>query len=243
MRPPRCLSAALLGLALLVALPARAIIVFDPSNFIQNSLTAARSLEEINNQLRQLEHEAQMLINQARNLASLPFNIVGQLRATLASTNALIQAAGGITFRLAQSRWEFMRTHPGTYGPWSTALGMAGDAQDRWNESLWTLQTTVDLQSQAAENMALDENSLATLVDQSQAAIGALQAIQATNQLLALQARQAIQQQQLQLTQGRSEALERGRTIADEARSREVRRRFQGSGVRYTPATVDFYGF
>ena len=51
--------------------------VFDPSNFVQNSLTAARSLQEINNQLQQLTNEATMLINEARNLTSLPFSIVG----------------------------------------------------------------------------------------------------------------------------------------------------------------------
>ena len=39
----------------------------------QNILqTAARSLEEVNNQITSLQNEAQMLINQARNLASLP---------------------------------------------------------------------------------------------------------------------------------------------------------------------------
>jgi P-type conjugative transfer protein TrbJ len=243
MRTPRCLAAVLVLFGLLLTLPARAIIVFDPSNFVQNSLTAARTLEEINNQLRQLQNEAQMLINQARNLASLPFSIVAQLRATLATTNALIQRASGVTFQLGQSHFEFNRVHPGWYGPWSTAIGMANDAQDRWFESLWALQTTVDMQSQAAENLPLDEDALTTLVDQSQSAIGALQAIQATNQLLALQARQAIQQQQLELTQSRSEALERARKVADEARAREVRRRFQGSGVRYTAPQVDFYGF
>ena len=52
-------------------------IVFDPSNFVQNTLTAIRTLEQINNQIRQLQ-------NDARNLASLPFNAVGRLRANLA---------------------------------------------------------------------------------------------------------------------------------------------------------------
>ncbi len=47
-------------------------IIYDPSNYAQNVLTAARTREQINNQITQLQNEAQMLINQARDLASLP---------------------------------------------------------------------------------------------------------------------------------------------------------------------------
>ena len=65
-------------------------IVLDPTNLVQNTLTAVRTLEQINNQIRQLQNEAQMLINQARNLASLPSSVVGQLRANLATTQRLI---------------------------------------------------------------------------------------------------------------------------------------------------------
>ena len=54
--------------------PAHALIVFDPSNYAQNVLTAARALQQINNQITSLQNQAQMLINQARNLASLPYS-------------------------------------------------------------------------------------------------------------------------------------------------------------------------
>jgi type IV secretion system protein TrbJ len=79
------------------------------------------------------------------------------------------------------------------------------------------------------------------LVNRSQSATGALQAAQATNQLLALQARQSIQAQQLQITQDRATALEQARQVAVQERGREVRRRFQGSGTAYTPTPVNFY--
>ena len=59
----------------LSAVPARAQwTVFDPSNFSQNVLTAARTLQQINNQITSLQNEAQGLINQARNLANLPYS-------------------------------------------------------------------------------------------------------------------------------------------------------------------------
>ena len=49
-------------------------VVYDPTNYVQNFLSAARALEQINNQIQSLQNEAQMLINQARNLASLPYS-------------------------------------------------------------------------------------------------------------------------------------------------------------------------
>ena len=67
-------------------------------------------------------------------------------------------------------------------------------------------------------------------------------AMQATNQLLALQAKQSIQTQQLQLTQGRATSLELARQAAAVERGREVTRRFLGTGTAYTPQPVTFYG-
>lgn len=82
---------------------------------------------------------------------------------------------------------------------------------------------------------------LSDLVAQSQSAVGALQATQATNQLLALQAKQSIQQQQLQIAQDWAIALDRARQAAEAARAQEVRRRFFSDHARYTPQPVRFY--
>ena len=64
-------------------------VVIDPTNLAQNLLTAAHTLEQVNNQILQLQNEAQMLMNEARNLTSLDFNALADLRATLSATNQL----------------------------------------------------------------------------------------------------------------------------------------------------------
>ncbi len=237
----RRLAAAMLTTSFLATPPAEAIIVFDPSNFVENSLTAARSLEEINNQLLQLQNEAVMLANEAKNLTTLPFNIVGQLQAALSLTTQLISQAQGIAFQLAQAQAQFARFYPAAYGSGTSGASMAADALQRWTMSLQALQTTIRMQAQAAQNLASDQNSFATLVAQSQSAVGILQAAQATNQLLALQSRQSIQEQQLRLTQDRGAALELARSVAAEARSREVRLRFLGNGTQYTPQPINTF--
>ena len=65
-----------------------------------------------------------------------------------------------------------------------------------------------------------------------------MQTAQAGNQMLALQVRQAMQDQHLRIAQERAAALEQARTVAAEERSREVRRRFIGDGTPYTPFAV-----
>jgi len=62
------------------------VVVFDPNNYAQNVLTAARALQQINNQITSLQNQTQMLINQAKNLASLPFSSLQQLQSSIQRT-------------------------------------------------------------------------------------------------------------------------------------------------------------
>lgn len=217
-------------------------VVIDPTNLVQNTMTAVRTLEQINNQIKQLQNEAQSLMNEARNLASLPFNVVNRLRANLDTTRQLITQARGLAFDIKNMDQQFAQLYPEQYAATVSGNQMFQDAHQRWQNTLQGLQTAMRMQAQVSQNLNQDEGVLADLVDQSQSATGALQAMQATNQLLALQAKQSIQTQQLQLTQGRAASLELARQAAVVERGREVTRRFLGGGTAYTPQSVNFYG-
>lgn len=214
--------------------------VIDPSNLVQNALTATRTLTQIQNQVRQLQNESLMLSNDALNLRALDFNTLARLQATLATTQQLLATAQGLPFDVGRVRQEFALLYPPEYDERVTAARMWQDTRERWQRSRDSLATTIEMQAQARTNIQSDASVLADLVARSQSAAGALQAAQATNQLLALAARQAIQTQQLALVQGRAEALADARAAAAEARAQQVRRRFQEDGVRYTPHTVEF---
>lgn len=217
-------------------------VVIDPTNLVQNTLTAVRTMEMIENQINQLQNEAQMLVNQGRNLASLPFNTVNRLRSTLANTQQLITQAQGVAFQVQSMNQQFAQLYPQQYAATVSGDQMYQDAHRRWQNTLTGLQTAMQMQAQVSQNLTDDEGVLTDLVGQSQSATGALQAQQATNQLLALQAKQSIQAQQLQLTQGRATALELARQAAAVERGREVTQRFLGTGTPYTPQSVNFYG-
>lgn len=217
-------------------------VVIDPTNLAQNIMTAANTLRQINNQITQLQNEAQMLMNQARNLAKLDFDVVNRLRSALATTERLIAEAQGLAYDVQNMDREFARLYPDQYAATVSGDRMAQDARQRWKHTLDGLHTAMRMQAQVSQNLASDEGVLTDLVSRSQSAPGALQAAQATNQLLALQAKQSIQAQQLQITQDRAASLELARQAAATERAREVRRRFIGTGTPYTPHAVDFYG-
>ena len=67
--------------------------VIDVTNLAQNILTAAHTLEEVNNQITQIQQFVQMLQNQARNLTSLPFSILQQLQNSMGQINSLMGQA------------------------------------------------------------------------------------------------------------------------------------------------------
>ncbi len=82
------------SLSPLLTAPASAqITVWDPTNYTQNVLSAARALQQINNQITSLQNEAQGLINQARNLTSLPFSSLQQLQQSVQRTQQLLGEA------------------------------------------------------------------------------------------------------------------------------------------------------
>lgn len=216
-------------------------VVVDPTNLMQNTITAVRTLEQINNQIVQLQNEAQMLINQGRNLENLSFNSVGRLRSMLATSERLISRAEGLAFEVQGMDQQFERLYPEQYAASVSSNQMYQDARQRWQHARSSLQTAMQMQAQVAQSLGQDEGVLADLVGQSQSASGALQAAQATNQLLALQAKQSIQAQQLQLTQGRAMAAEQARQAAAIEQGHELTRRFLGSGTAYTPQYIDFF--
>lgn len=240
MRPGLLLAGAS-ALAFAVAPPAAAQIVFDPNNYTQNVLTAVRALEQVNNQIKSLQNEAQSLLNQAQNLTRLDASVLPDLQRAMARTESLVRQAEGLSFDLSTVERQLQQLYPKSYAASTSGDQLLADARKRWEQSQAALQTAMKVQAQVSENLASDETSLGELVARSQSAAGNLDATQATNQLLALRAKQAIDAARLKLTQDRAAATEQARAVAEEERAREVRRRFLGDGDGYTPATVRLF--
>jgi len=236
------LAAAPLALSPMVATPAHAIIVFDPSNYAQNVLTAARTLEQITNQITSLQNEAQMLINQAKNLASLPFSALQQIQQSVQKTQALLQQAQGIAFNVQQID-QMCQQKYGNVSMSTSDRQLVANARSRWQNTVGGLQDAMRVQAGVVGNIDSNRTQMSALVSQSQGATGALQATQAGNQLLALQAQQLADLTAVVTANGRAQALQSAEQAAAAEQGREQRRRFLTPGAGYQPGNAQmFYG-
>lgn len=222
------LAAAALPLSIGAAPAAAQVVVHDPANYAQNLMQAARALQTVNNQIQSLQNEALSLANQARDLAGLPMSSLAALQAQLDRTRQLMHEAEGLAYEVA----DIERAFDGRYG----AVGLAADdralvarAQARWDDSVAAFQDALKVQATVVGGLDRSHAELGRLVDASQGAVGALQASQAGNQLLALQSAQLADLSALVAAQGRAQALEAADRAAARAEARARFSRFMGA--------------
>lgn len=209
--------------------------VFDPTNYTQNLLSAARALQQINNQIRSLQNEASMLTNMARNLSRIDFPQLQQLQQKLQQIDRLMGQAQGIDFRVDQLDERFRQLFPREFDQALRADQRVRDARTRLDTSMGAFRHTMGVQAQVVENVRDDAEALSAIVARSQGAEGSLQAQQATNQLLALTAKQQFQLQQMMAAQFRSESIEQARRVQEGLEARAATKKFLGTGKAYTP--------
>ncbi|MCM8731970.1 P-type conjugative transfer protein TrbJ [Hephaestia sp. GCM10023244] len=224
------------GAAALPATPAAAQwTVFDPTNYSQNVLTAARTLQQINNQITSLQNQATMLQNMAHDLQRLDFSSVNQITRSMQRIDTLMTQAQGVAFDVAGTDAALAAQYPEVFDAAMSTNDMVRHAQQQMQAAMKAYRQAMRVQAQVAENIRSDGPLLTELVERSQATDGGLQAQQAANQLLALSARQSLQIQSMMAAQYRAESLERARQAQAMAAARERTRRFLGSAHAYTP--------
>ena len=228
--------------ALATAGPASAqVIVFDPSNYAQNVLTAARSLQQVNNQIRQLENQATSLINQAKNLASLPYSTLVTIQSSIQQTQQLLSQAQRIAYSVTQIDQAFTRYYPQGYTGSPSNTQLVGDAQTRWTNALAGYQDALRVQAGTVQNITATQAQVTGLVTASQGATGALQASQSGNQLLGVIARELADVTALLAAQGRAQSLAGAGTTANQAQASSQITTFLTTGAAYQPQPVTMF--
>lgn len=220
-----------LAMAIHTSPAAAQLTVFDPNNYAQNILTAARTLQQINNQIQSLQNEATMIMNQAKNLSRIDFPQLQQLSQKLQQIDQLMGQAQAIGFNANTIDTEYRRLFPSSV----TVSAQTTNLRSQLDASIAALRQTMSVQAQVSNNVQADGAALADIVSRSQGSEGSLQAQQATNQLLALVAKQQLQLQNLLAAQGRIDALETARRAQAEADGRVLTSKFLGTGRAYTP--------
>lgn len=238
-------GAAMLSLTATALVPAPAYaqfggIVHDPRNYAQNILTAARTLEQINNQIRQLQNQATSLINEARNLASLPTSILAPLQQQIRQTQQLISQAQRMAYDVQTIERDFGRQYKDVDLSGSQRTMVAG-AEGRWRNSVAAFEDALKVQAGVVGNIDGARSAIDQLVTASQSATGALQAAQAGNQLLALQSQQLADLTATMASLGRAQSLDAAQRAAAQAQAREQMRRFLARGTGYQPGSARMF--
>src|SRR6516165_9154542 len=112
---PRLITTAAIILAFVAVPAAGQVVVYDPSNYAQNVLQAARALQQINNQVTSLQNQTRMLLNQARNLTSLPYSSLQAIDQSIQRTQQLLNQAQRISYDVNRIDQAFGRSYPQSY--------------------------------------------------------------------------------------------------------------------------------
>jgi P-type conjugative transfer protein TrbJ len=215
-------------------------IVYDPTNFSQNVLTAARELQQINNQIQQIENQTQSLINQAKNLASLPYSLVSTITSQIQRTEQLLAQAQRIAYSVASINQAFTTS----YGAINLNLSqqqMIAQAQQRWQNSVAGLQDALKTQATVVGNITTNRTTVTSLGASSQSATGAMQAAQVNNQLLVQISQQLSDLIALQSANGRAEALVAAAKATDQNQSATEFTNFLNYGAGYQPGSAQMF--
>jgi P-type conjugative transfer protein TrbJ len=230
------LTAVVLGLLVTTALPtgSRALTVFDPLNYQENLLSAARALEQINNQVRLLQGQAQMLLKMDQNLVRLGPTLSPDLQRALAGIQSQLRAGEGIALQLRGTEAAYERLFPKQVSAALSTDDMLKAAKTRWEEQYAALRRAALLQGQIADGLEGDTRLLGDAMLRSRNAAGALEAAQAGNELTALGIKQALALQGLLAAQHRADTIAKARGLAAEEEGKQRFKTFLGNGRAYT---------
>jgi P-type conjugative transfer protein TrbJ len=207
--------------------------VFDPANFQQNLLSAARALEQINNQVRLLQNQALMIARMDLNLKRLGPTMSPDLQRTLSALQAQLTAGEGIVLGLKATESGYERLFPKQASTALTSDDALRNAKARWDEAYAVFQRAAFVQGQVADGIATDTSLLVAALGRSRDAVGALEAVQAGNELTALSVKQSLALQGLLAAQHRAETTAKARELAAEDEARQRFKTFLGSSSAY----------
>lgn len=225
---------AVLASAALVGTAHAQLTVFDPLNYQQNLLTAARALDQIQNQVRQLENQAAQLLRMDRNLQAYTGSISPDLQSTLTQLKSRLAQGDALALNVRATDANYAQLYPITFPAALTSDDLTRAAKSRWDESYAAFRRSALIQGQVTDNADGDARLLDQIIGRSQGAAGALQAAQAGNELAALHVKQSLQLQTLLATQARAETSDRARALVAQQQAREQFQTFLGDGKAYT---------
>jgi len=213
--------------------------VFDPTALIQEILGYIDQISQTVNTAKQIENQLSSLANEARNLANMDSRTAWQtlsgIRSNLAQVMQMQASIRGITMKYqeVENAWD------GLYRDFGSFAGMSGrdyanQAQkvlDQTNKATYDAMRAQGLVAQLGD----DSRNLDALLNASNTSSGALAAVQAGNQIAAVNTQQLMRLQQIIATSYRVESSYHAQKANKEAMARANSDQFFKSTIDRNP--------
>jgi P-type conjugative transfer protein TrbJ len=157
-------------------------IVLDPTNLVQTTLTAARTLESNTNEAIQIRNQLDSYLQQAKHLVALPMSAIDQVSSLYAQYTDVLNQGRGISYMLSSSLHQF----ESAYG---NAMNGNVPIMQRAQQVMGQIRDAGRIVTQVSaiyERLCQQQGQVQRLLAASQAAPGTLAALQAQNQLMAV---------------------------------------------------------
>ncbi len=160
---------------------ANGLLVFDPSNFFKNALSAKSSVSSLVNQAKQLKNEINMLEYQAKNSKSLAASEFRDISAVLNEAMAITKQGKAISYQMKDLDRQFQQQFPNYTKQQSVNYQQA---YDKWNQStLDTLSKSLQSIGIVVSNADREQQLLQKFKQHTQSSSGQLQALQTLNEV------------------------------------------------------------
>jgi P-type conjugative transfer protein TrbJ len=174
-----------------------AAIVLDPTNLVQNTISALKAIESVINEVQMIANQVKQIENMVQNTAGYRGVWDREALPRLIRLGQVIDQEQAIAYAMSGMDRVFRDRYPG-YRPvtdWATAY-------DQWTRTtLDTLRGTLAAARLHADDFADEQRRIQTLTTLSDSAEGRMQAIQAGNMLAAEQVQQLAKLRQLMMAQ------------------------------------------
>jgi type IV secretion system protein TrbJ len=197
--------------------PVKAAIVFDPTNHIQNVLTAARALEQIRVQTEQLTA-------QIRSLAQNPYDHMGAIGQAMSALTQLSDQARGLAGSVQGLERQFEELYPDRPNARNAIDRIMASAR-RIEVARQTAQDAARLAASIDQGRAARTARMTGAISASQGAQGQTAAIQSSVQALGVMSEQLEGLQALMASQTRLAAEESARRAAERQQALDAHRR------------------
>lgn len=196
---------------------AAGMVVYDPINAVHNAATAARALDSLSNQVRQLQ-------NQALMLARSPLTQSGEIGQALSSMSALSKQVTGLAGEAATLEKQFASLYPDDLHG-HDKLKLISDGLARLQAARKTAQDLARIAADLSGRSSDQQRRASAALTASEGAAGQTAAVQSSTQLMGVLAEQLASLLTLTAAQARLASEEAAREAADRTAAAEAHRR------------------